>query len=47
MAKRTAKRRAPSAIEEEEDEMFPMAEKRLGDDRNGELGAQMAGPIAA
>jgi hypothetical protein len=23
MAKRTAKRRAPSAIEEEEDEMFP------------------------
>jgi hemerythrin superfamily protein len=34
-------------VEEEEDEMFPMAEKRLGDDRNGELGAQMAGPIAA
>jgi hemerythrin-like domain-containing protein len=34
-------------VEEEEDEMFPMAEKRLGDERNSELGAQMAGPMAA
>ncbi len=34
-------------VEEEEDEMFPMAEKRLGDDRSSELAAQMAGPKAA
>ncbi|MCW5891213.1 MAG: hemerythrin domain-containing protein [bacterium] len=34
-------------VEEEEDEMFPMAEKRLGDERNAELGEQMAEPIAA
>lgn len=34
-------------VEEEENEMFPMAEKRLGDERNAELGEQMAEPIAA
>lgn len=34
-------------VEEEEKEMFPMAEKRLGDERNTELGNQMAGPMAA
>jgi hemerythrin superfamily protein len=34
-------------VEEEENEMFPMAEKRLGDERNVELGNQMAGPMAA
>lgn len=34
-------------VEEEEDEMFPMAEKRLGDERNAELGDRMAGDIAA
>jgi hemerythrin-like domain-containing protein len=30
-------------VEEEEDEMFPMAERRLGDERMAELGEQMGG----
>ena len=30
-------------VEEEEDEMFPMAERRLGDERMAELGEQMKG----
>lgn len=34
-------------VEEEEKEMFPMAERRLGDDRSSELAEQMAGPKAA
>ena len=34
-------------VEEEEDEMFPMAEKKLGDQRSSELAQQMAGPKAA
>jgi hemerythrin superfamily protein len=34
-------------VEEEEDEMFPLAEKKLGDARNAELGEQMAGAAAA
>ena len=34
-------------VEEEEDEMFPMAEKKLGDSRSSELAQQMAGPKAA
>ena len=34
-------------VEEEEDEMFPMAEKKLGDRRSSELAQQMAGPKAA
>lgn len=29
-------------VEEEEGEMFPMADKKLGDERSNELGAQMA-----
>ena len=31
-------------VEEEEDEMFPMAEKKLGEDRSSELAEEMAGP---
>ncbi len=34
-------------VEEEEDEMFPMAEKRLGEDRSAQLAEQMAGSKAA
>jgi hemerythrin-like domain-containing protein len=34
-------------VEEEEKEMFPMAEKKLGDRRSVELAGQMAGPKAA
>jgi hemerythrin superfamily protein len=34
-------------VEEEEDEMFPMAEKRLGEDRSSELAEEMADPKAA
>jgi hemerythrin-like domain-containing protein len=34
-------------VEEEEQEMFPMAERRLGADRSAELAEQMAGPKAA
>ena len=34
-------------VEEEEKEMFPMAERRLGDERSSELAEQMAGPKAA
>jgi hemerythrin superfamily protein len=34
-------------VEEEEDEMFPMAEKKLGEDRSSELAEEMAGPRAA
>ena len=34
-------------VEEEEEEMFPMAEKRLGDERSAELAQRMAGPKAA
>ena len=34
-------------VEEEEGEMFPMAEKKLGDRRSSELAQQMAGPKAA
>ena len=34
-------------VEEEQDEMFPMAEKKLGDQRSSELAQQMAGPKAA
>jgi hemerythrin superfamily protein len=34
-------------VEEEEGEMFPMAEKKLGDRRSNELAQQMAGPKAA
>jgi hemerythrin superfamily protein len=33
--------------EEEEDEMFPMAEKKLGEDRSSELAEEMADPKAA
>jgi hemerythrin superfamily protein len=34
-------------VKEEEDEMFPMAEKKLGEDRSSELAEEMAGPKAA
>jgi hemerythrin superfamily protein len=34
-------------VEEEEDEMFPMAEKRLGEQRSAVLAEQMAGAQAA
>jgi hemerythrin-like domain-containing protein len=34
-------------VEEEEQEMFPMAERRLGSERSSELADQMAGPKAA
>jgi hemerythrin superfamily protein len=34
-------------VEEEEDEMFPMAERRLGAERSSELADEMAGPKAA
>jgi len=34
-------------VEEEEDEMFPMAEKKLGEDRSSELAEEIAGPRAA
>jgi len=34
-------------VEEEEDEMFPIAEKKLGEDRSSELAEEMAGPRAA
>ena len=34
-------------VEEEEKEMFPMAERRLGEERSAELADQMAGPKAA
>lgn len=34
-------------VEEEEEEMFPMAEKRLGEERSAELAERMAGPKAA
>jgi hemerythrin-like domain-containing protein len=33
-------------VEEEEQEMFPMAERRLGGERSAELAEQMAGPKA-
>jgi hemerythrin superfamily protein len=34
-------------VEEEEDEMFPMAERKLGSDRSSELAEEMAAPKAA
>src|SRR4030095_5962772 len=34
-------------VEEEEEEMFPMAERRLGSQRSTELAEEMAGPKAA
>ncbi len=34
-------------VEEEEEEMFPLAEKKLGEERSSELAAEMAGPKAA
>jgi hemerythrin superfamily protein len=34
-------------VEEEEEEMFPMAERRLGSERSSELAQEMAGPKAA
>ncbi len=34
-------------VDEEEEEMFPMAERRLGGARSSELAEQMAGPKAA
>jgi len=34
-------------VEEEEKEMFPMAERRLGEERSAELADRMAGPKAA
>ena len=34
-------------VAEEEQEMFPMAERRLGSDRSAELAEEMAGPKAA
>jgi len=34
-------------VEEEEKEMFPMAERKLGEERSAELAEQMAGPKAA
>jgi hemerythrin superfamily protein len=34
-------------VEEEEEEMFPMAERRLGSERSSQLAQEMAGPTAA
>jgi hypothetical protein len=34
-------------VEEEEDEMFPMAERKLGNDRSSELAEEMATPDGA
>ena len=34
-------------VEEEEEEMFPMAERRLGSERSSQLAQEMADPTAA
>jgi hemerythrin-like domain-containing protein len=34
-------------VEEEEDEMFPIAEKKLGEDLSSELAEERGGPKAA
>jgi len=41
------KERVGHHVEEEEQEMFPMAERRLGSDRSAELAEELAGPKAA